>query len=238
MNMMKDSRKGKQPFHPNSTARFMKNDEASIASDTSSLGSKMQLPHAFRLQNSIVNKKSSKPAQVFPETARSSSCSREMLRQEAKVQRLVVQAKQRQSGSSFSYGMHDPAISSAQAMSVTLPAACYHHKKNHKSSNKSGFGFGRASGLADTTQPSSWRQPSDGGLRENPWTSSSANTFVREEQRRQRNHECYLDALPESEEEGIEANSPRRKSWGKAYRRFFSCHFNPIADRRCRAQTV
>jgi hypothetical protein len=188
----------KRPMRQKIMASFKKNDESSIASDTSSLGSKMQMPHAF-----LLNKKfSSKPAQIFPTSARSSSSSREILRQEAKVQRLVLQAKKTQEASVMRQ-MQDPCV--ARSMSVKLPAASYRQTKRSRMGGLLPLPFLKQEAKQEVDS-SALQNPSN-GFRGKPGISSATNSFVREEQRR--NRAILLDATNKNTKSNQVSSRPR-----------------------------
>jgi len=93
-------------------------DEVSIVSDTSSLGKRLQLPLAFRTRQSPRSKPKSGSSSVGS-TAGLAHASNARNREEAKIIKLVLDAKRIQQRSCLSE-TYDAKI--AQSMTVTLPA--------------------------------------------------------------------------------------------------------------------
>lgn len=100
-------------------------EESTVASDTSSLGCTIQMPHAF-----LPNSTHSRQAQLLPTscTSPSNSC----VREEAKVYRLVIQAKRKQEASVKSLQPSEARM--AQSMSMKLPA--YHRQQASSAEGK------------------------------------------------------------------------------------------------------
>jgi hypothetical protein len=102
--------------------RVLFDEDSTIASDNSSLGSKIQIPQAF-LQKPLSSKRPT-PTAFFPPSGHfSSSPSKSRVREETNVHRLLIQAKRHQEASTMR-GRHPYDARMAQSMSVKLPA--YH----------------------------------------------------------------------------------------------------------------
>lgn len=236
--------------HPDLSRSIGGNDEgnASISSDDdpSHLGSKLQIPRGLHLQN----KMPLKPAKAFPTFSRTSSSSREILRQEANVPNLVSEAKYAQGdcsvGSSRRQKMrHGPSLP-AESLSVTLPAAAYHREAESTSRKSRGLSIPLFSSKSKNgpNPPSDREQRAspDDGFRGKPWISAAANRFVREEKMRHRQLLAAKggdgcgpsDFCSSSEDEGY--NKAGRWDGKKGRKKSHPCHVKGKANGRRNAK--